>query len=218
MSAYLRIIRQPRMAALLGATLIARLPVGINGLAVVLFLRAETGSFAVAGAVASGLALGIGVGAPLMGRFVDRAASSSPCLYAPGVLGLSRLLGSLGAPATTLVATCLRHRGRPPPTPSTLRARFPALLHGRPALVRSAYALDSVLLEVMFVTAPLLVALIVALVEPAAALVLSAAAVLGGSREVVTWALPPELRAGGGGAPRRHARRAARAEDPHASR
>ena len=72
MSVYARILRHPRMAGLFAAALVARLPIGINGLAVVLFLREETGSFAVPGAVAGGLALGMGVGAPFMGRLVDR--------------------------------------------------------------------------------------------------------------------------------------------------
>ena len=200
MSSYLHILRQPRMAALFGATLIARLPIGINGLAVVLFLRAETGSFSVAGAVAGGLALGVGAGAPLMGRVVDREGARVllPLAFcnAAGLLGLLAA-GSAGAPAVALVALAVVTGALFPPTPSTVRARFPALLRGRPELVPSAYALDSVLLEVMFVCAPLLVAVIVAVVEPAAALVVSAATVLSGVA-IFVWALPPELRAGGG--------------------
>jgi hypothetical protein len=58
MGSYLRLLRVAHMAPLLGATLLARLPIGINGLAIVLFLRAETGSFAIAGAAAGALALG----------------------------------------------------------------------------------------------------------------------------------------------------------------
>ncbi len=196
MSVYLRILRHPHMAALLGATLIARLPVGINGLAVVLFLRSETGSFSVAGAVAGGLALGVGAGAPLMGRFVDRQGvrvlAPLACCNAAGLVGLVAA-GSTGAPVVVLVALAVATGALFPPTPSTMRARFPALLRERPELVPSAYALDSVLLEVMFVCAPLLVAVIVALVEPAAALVVSAAAVLTGVA-IFLWALPSELR------------------------
>lgn len=188
------------MAALFGATLIARLPIGINGLAVVLFLRAETGSFSVAGAVAGGLAFGVGAGAPLMGRVVDREGARVllplACCNAAGLIALL-MAGSAGAPAVMLVALAIATGALFPPTPSTARARFPALLRERPELVPSAYALDSVLLEVMFVCAPLLVAVIVALVEPAAALVVSAATVLAGVAAFV-WALPPELRTGGG--------------------
>ena len=52
MRRYLEILRTPYVGRLFGASLLARLPMGINGLAIVLLLRAETGSFAVAGATA----------------------------------------------------------------------------------------------------------------------------------------------------------------------
>ena len=63
MSAYLAVLRTGRLGWLELATLVGRLPIGINGLAIVLFFKEETGSFAVAGAVAGGMALGIGGGA-----------------------------------------------------------------------------------------------------------------------------------------------------------
>ena len=62
----------PRFAVLIASTMLTRIPYAINGLAVILFLRAETGSFATAGLAAGGLALGAGIAAPLVGRLVDR--------------------------------------------------------------------------------------------------------------------------------------------------
>lgn len=202
MTAYLDILRHPRMAGLLAAALVARLPIGINGLAVVLFLRAETGSFSVAGAVAGGLALGTGLGAPLMGRLVDRRGTRVLLPLALGNAGgLLALLALGGAPTPTLalVGTAVATGALYPPNPSVLRARFPALLRDDPRLVRSAYALDSVLLEVSFVVAPLVTAVLVALIDPAAAIVFSAGTVVAGT--LVFAALLP-----GGGAPRRGAR------------
>jgi predicted MFS family arabinose efflux permease len=79
-----------------------------------------------------------------------------------------------------------------PPSPSVLRARFPELLRTRPELIQSAYALDSVLLELSFVGGPLIVAAVVAGIGPGAALVVSAAAVLGGVTIFVS-ALSPSL-------------------------
>ena len=76
MVTYRRLLRAPRFAPLLGATLLARLPIGINGLAVVLFLRAQHASFSVAGAAAGALALGTGLGAPLCARAVDKLGAS----------------------------------------------------------------------------------------------------------------------------------------------
>ena len=58
-----------------------------------------------------------------------------------------------------LVAVAVATGALYPPSASVLRARFPELLRSEPALVPAAYALDSVLLEVTFVFAPLLVVL-----------------------------------------------------------
>lgn len=181
MTVYLDILRHPRMAMLFGAALLARLPIGINGLAIVLFLREQTGSFAIAGAVAAGLAVGTGAAAPFMGRFVDRSGAGVllplAAAHAAGILGLLAL-GSAGAPTAALVAVAMATGASYPPSPSVLRSRFPELMAQNPRLVAPAYALDSVLLEMTFVCAPLLVAIAVAASGPEAALVLSATTVL----------------------------------------
>ena len=194
MSVYARILRHPRMAGLFAAALVARLPIGINGLAVVLFLREQTGSFAVPGAVAGGLALGMGVGAPFMGRLVDRLGARVLVPLAAGnavgILALL-LLGHADAPPPLLVAVGVATGALYPPSPSVLRARFPELLRQEPALVPSAYALDSVLLEITFVLAPLLVVAVIAVLGAGAALVVSAATVLLGVG-VFVWLLPPD--------------------------
>jgi MFS family permease len=194
MSVYARILRHPRMAGLFAAALVARLPIGINGLAVVLFLREETGSFAVPGAVAGGLALGMGVGAPFMGRLVDRLGARVlvplAMANAAGILAVL-VLGGAGAPAAVLVAVGLATGAMYPPSPSVLRARFPELLTSEPGLVPAAYALDSVLLEITFVFAPLIVVAVIAVLGAGAALVVSAATVLLGVG-VFVWLLPPD--------------------------
>src|SRR5688500_8064429 len=123
MSSYLQILRHPRMTGLYMAALLARLPIGINGLAVILFLREETGSFAVAGAVSGGLALGIGIGAPFVSRFVDR--KGPPMLlplalaHAAGLIALL-LLGLAGAPAFALIGLAVLTGAAYPPSASVL--------------------------------------------------------------------------------------------------
>ncbi|HEX8205564.1 MAG TPA: MFS transporter [Solirubrobacteraceae bacterium] len=184
MSAYLAVLRAGRLGWLELATLVGRLPIGISGLALVLFLKEETGSFATGGAVSGGMALGIGLGAPLMGRWVDRRGTGVlmvlATIHASGILALV-FLGKASAPTALMVVVAVVTGGAFPPSPSVLRARFPALLRDRPDLMQSAYALDSVLLELSFVTAPLVVAAVVAVLDPAAALVVGSAAAIGGT-------------------------------------
>jgi MFS family permease len=193
MRRYLEIIRTPHVGRLFAASLLARLPMGINGLAIVLLVRAETGSFAVAGATSGALALGSGLGAPLTGRIIDAlGARTLLALAAVNAAGLLAVVGlaRASAPASALVAAALVSGAAFPPASSVLRTRYPVLFAGRPALMQGAFALDSVLTESIFTVAPLLVAVLVVLFEPAAALLLSAAAVVAGSAALVA-ALPP---------------------------
>jgi MFS family permease len=172
------------MRPLFLSMLLARLPIGLNGLATVLFLRERTGSFAVAGAAAGGLALGSALFAPFNARLVDRFGPHVifvlAALHAVGLLGLLAL-GETNAPTAALVADAVLTGALLPPVSSVMRALYPRLLHDQPELVRGAYALDSVLTESIFIAGPLLIAALVAVLGPEAALVLSAAAVLAGS-------------------------------------
>jgi MFS family permease len=198
-SAYLDILRHGRLGLLLGAALVARLPIGINGLAVVLFLREETGSFSVAGAVAGGLALGTGVGAPFIGRLVDRVGMRVLLPLAAGnaaTLLVLVALGSSGAATLVLVGVAVVTGALFPPLGSVVRARFPELLRDVPHLIAPAYALDSVLLELGFVAGPLITAALVALFDPQAALMFSAATVVVGTVGFVL-AVPPPVEAPG---------------------
>jgi len=193
MRRYLEILRTPYVGRLFGASLLARLPMGINGLAIVLLLRAETGSFAIAGATAGALALGSGLGAPAAGRLIDtlgvRTLLVLAVVNAAGLLALV-WLARASAPAAVLVFTALVAGGAFPPTSSVLRTRYPILFARQPQLMQGAFALDSVLTESIFTVAPLLTAALVVLFDPAAALLLSAATVVGGTAAMVA-ALPP---------------------------
>jgi predicted MFS family arabinose efflux permease len=201
---YVTILRTPRVAVLIAATLMGRLPFAINALAVLLFVRDITGSFAGAGVVSGALALGSAFGAPLQGRLVDRRGvgmlMTLASVHAASLLAIWSL-GVAGAGTAVLAALALIAGVAFPPTGSVLRSRWPALLGERPELITSAYAFDSVMIETAFVAGPLLTALGVALFGPEAMLALSAGLMLGGTALFVA-ALPP-----GGIAPRGDATR-----------
>jgi MFS family permease len=94
-----------------------------------------------------------------------------------------------GAPGAVLFACGLLAGFAIPPTSSVLRSMWPSLLRDRPELMQPAYALDSVLIELIFVLGPLLTAVVATVLEPQAALVVSAASVVLGT--VAFTALPP---------------------------
>ena len=172
MRRYAAVLRVPHVAALIAATLLARFPIGINALALVLYLRAERGSFAVAGAVAGALAAGSGIGAPVQGRLVD-AFGQRRVLVPLGIVhaaALGALVASTeaGAPVGGARRAAASSAGFAiPPTSSVLRSMWPALLRERPELLQPAYALDSVLIELIFVLGPLVTALIATVARPA---------------------------------------------------
>jgi MFS family permease len=183
MGVYLRILRTPSIAALVAATVILRLPFAINGLAVVLYMRETTGSFTAAGLVAGALALGAAIGAPLSGRLIDRRGASWLLLvasvHAGSVLAVWGL-GAAGAPAAVVALPALLAGTAAPPAGALLRSRYPQLL-GDPELVHGAYALDSVMIELSFITGPLITAVLVALAGPQYALLASAILVVSGT-------------------------------------
>lgn len=183
MAAYARILRTPGLAVLFAATTITRLPLAINGLAVVLFLRQTSGSFALAGLVAGALALGAAAGAPLAGRLVDRRGARMllplALVQAAATLAIWALAGAGVPVAVTAVAAVLAGASIPP-TGALLRSCLPRLLRDR-ELLHAAYALDSVNIELSFVSGPLVTAALVAVAGPQFALGVAAALMLGGT-------------------------------------
>lgn len=192
MGIYARVLKVPGFAVLITATTITRLPFAINGLAVILFLQAETGSFATAGLAAGALALGAGIGAPIAGRVVDRRGAVMLVPLAAGhataILSLWAL-GDAGASTPFLLLSAALAGVCFPPSGSVLRSRWPEMMGGDAELLRGAFAFDSVMIEVSFVAGPLITAIVVTLVSPQAALAVSAALVLIGTLTFV-WKLP----------------------------
>jgi MFS family permease len=191
--AYLDIVRAPRVAVLIAATLLGRLPFAINALAVLLYAREVTGSFAGAGLVSGGLALGSAFGAPVQGRLVDRRGEGMLLVLAAAhsaALLSIWALGAADAPVGLLVLAAAVGGLAFPPTGSVLRSRWPSLLGERSDLVQAAYALDSVLIEAAFISGPLLTAAGIALAGPEAMLGVSAVLNLAGAVLFVAF-LPP---------------------------
>jgi MFS family permease len=184
------VLRAPEVVRLLGAAVLARMPIGIDSLAIVLFVRAETGSFASAGLAAAAFGLGSGLTSPVQGRLIDRhgharvmlplAALHASALAALVALGLS------GAPTVVLVACGLAAGMTVPPVGFVVRPMMLRLLGDRADLLPSAFALDGIAIEMVFITGPLLTAIVVSVASPAVALVIACGFALAGTLVLVT--------------------------------
>ncbi len=69
---YAELFRVPGMAAAVTASVVGRIPIGMAGLSILLFVQGKSGSFAQAGTVSALYVLGLAVVAPFLGRLIDR--------------------------------------------------------------------------------------------------------------------------------------------------
>lgn len=190
------------MSALVLATVLSRLPVGVEPLAAVLFVYGRTGSFEAAGLVTGAIGIGMAAGQPFLGRLVDtRGHAVMIPIAAVHVLSVAGLLaaGHGGASIIVLAGFAVLMGITLAPTTSVLRASWPRLLAARPDLLAGAYAMDSVLVPLSLMTGPLVVSALVALLSVDAALVLSALAAFAGTVAFVAVAPTdrPVRRSGG---------------------
>ncbi|KUN84912.1 MFS transporter [Streptomyces bungoensis] len=178
---YLEILRARHALRLLTGTLVGRLPNATAAIALVLFVRAEGGTYSLAGGLAAVYGVANAVGQPLLGRLVDLHGQPRVQLPAAVLSALSMSVFAVrgtGSPALAYAAVAAAGLFTPP-LEGGLRALWPSVLP-REDQVHTAYAMDAVAQEIMFTVGPLLVTLCVSLWSARAALlVLSAVGVLG---------------------------------------
>ncbi|MEV0221433.1 MFS transporter [Streptomyces sp. NPDC050704] len=170
---YLEILRTRHAARLLAGTLVGRLPNATAAIAIVFFVRAEGGTYSLAGALAAVYGVANAAGQPLLGRLVD--LYGQPRVQLPAALvsalgmGVFAFTGTEPLPlAYVLVAVAGLFT---PPLEGGLRALWPVVLR-KEGQVHTAYAMDAVAQEIMFTVGPLLVTLCVSVWSAQAALIL----------------------------------------------
>lgn len=185
---YLEILRAKHAMRLLVGTLVGRLPNATSAIAIVLFIRAEGGSYSLAGALAAVYGVANAVGQPLLGRLVDLYGQPRIQLPAALVSALATTVFALTGTGTLPLAYALIAVAGlfTPPLEGGLRALWPSVLR-KEDQVHTAYAMDAVAQEVMFTVGPLLVTLCVSLWSAQAALIiLNVIGVLGALSVVVS--------------------------------
>jgi len=200
---YRRVLSVPGALAFSLSGLVARLPISMVSLGVVLLVSTRTGSYGLAGAVAAAYLIANAVFAIPQGRLTDR-------------LGQVRVL-----PVTILAFTVAMillmvavERGWPTPLPhvfaalggaalpqigSSVRARWSRVVPDKREL-QTAFAFEAVVDEVVFMLGPILVTVLATAVHPLAGLVAAVASGLVGTLALAAQrgtAPPPHPRAPG---------------------
>jgi MFS family permease len=177
---YREVLSDRRAVAFSLAGFVARLPMSMTGIGIVLLVSLTTGSFGLAGLLTAAGTVTGAVVAPLWGRATDRVGQARVLLLAVVINTLSvallvtavelawplavSLVGAIGVGAGFTLAG------------SAVRARWTLRLNGSP-LLNTAFALEAMLDEVVFIVGPVLVTFLATALHPA--LGVSVSAVIG---------------------------------------
>jgi predicted MFS family arabinose efflux permease len=163
------LLRTPGGAAFSGAGLLARMPISMTGIGAVLLVSAETGRYGLAGVTAGVLAMSFTLVSPLVARLVDQLGQARvlrPALVVWAVSGSAFVLAVQGGwPSWSWLVLAALFGASGPNVGSMVRARWAAVL-GDPARRQTAFAFESVVDEVVFVTGPPLVTLLATSIAP----------------------------------------------------
>ena len=179
---YLVLLRKPDVAQMVVIACLSRMPMGMVGLSMLMFLREALGSFTLAGSAVGAYFVAMAAGAPIQGRLMDRIGPRLPLLVTGPIqpLALIALLlcAQLSLPYYTLLACAIVSGAFQAPiavlTRTLWRHRF-----DDESDRRLAFAIDAVMIEVNFTIGPALVAAVLAIAHPTAAFVMSIAVVIG---------------------------------------
>ncbi|SDB87171.1 Predicted arabinose efflux permease, MFS family [Sanguibacter gelidistatuariae] len=164
-----------------GAGAIARLPMSMVGIGIVLMIQQIYGSYALGGRVSAAYIVAQAICSPQIARYVDRKGQSlimRPLfvITSASLVGLI-LCAALRAPQFTLYVFAVLTGATIGSVGSMVRARWSHLLDD-PRQLHSAYSFESAVDELCFVIGPMLATILATSVTPTAGLVVPLLAVL----------------------------------------
>ena len=179
---YLALLRTPGAAQFCLAGMVGRAPMAMFGLGTILLIAASTGRYGLGGTVAAAGAVGYALCAALVARLADRFGQHRVLRPLVAIFGASCaaliICAELRAPVWALLITGGLAGASMPSLGSMVRARWSALL-GDSAALHSAFALESVVDEMIFVVGPAVVTLLATSFPPAGVLVCMILSVVG---------------------------------------
>ncbi|MFD0022334.1 MFS transporter [Streptomyces sp. NPDC058382] len=187
---YATVLRTPHALRTFGAALLGRLSYGVVPLALLLAVKDTTGSYSVAGGLMALYGAASVSLSPARAALIDRhgprrVLSPMAGLYAALLTALALATWNPGAPALLLGVLTVAAGACTPPLGPVMRTLWSDLVPDRELLQR-AYSLDGVAEELLYVTGPLLVGVIVRAGRPAAGVLAGAVLVFVGAVALVS--------------------------------
>lgn len=183
LSAYVRLLAHGPAARPFLAAVVARLPISMAPIGMILLIQHIRGAYGIAGFVTGAYALGTAAGSPVWGRLMDRLGQ--PRVLIPTSLVSATLLAALavaavsGAPNRVLVVIAAVSGLAFPPISPAMRAAWRVIFTDTESR-RVGYALDATSVELVFVGGPLLLSLLLAVTPPVVPLLVTAVLMAGG--------------------------------------
>ena len=173
-NSYLTILRYPGAFRFSSAAFVGRMPMAMFGLGTVLLIAAITGRYGLAGTVAAAGSVGYAICTPLVATLTDRLGQRrvlrpQALMFGTAVITFV-LCATLRAPLWALLASGAVAGASMPSLGSMVRTRWSALLPD-PQRLQTAFALESVLDEMIFVVGPALVTILATGLFPAAGVI-----------------------------------------------
>lgn len=185
LDSYRRILAVQGAVPFSTAGMVARLPISMVGLGIVLLVQAATGSYGLAGSVSAAYVISGAAFAILQGRLLDRLGQAR--VLVPLALLFTLAVGTLtvavGAewPTWTAYTSAALAGAALPAAGSCVRARWSHVLRGRAGDLQTAFAFEAVIDESVFMLGPILVTVLATALHPVAGLAAAVAAGLAGT-------------------------------------
>lgn len=171
MGTYLHLMKQPAILRVLASQLLARLPLGLLSMGLLIYVQSATGKYAMAGIVVGSLSIGEAVLVPLTSRLAARF-DTRWFLFIIAWMNATVLALLVLVPAQDFILIILGLVAgiSTPPFGAVVRALFPLMANEEDT--RSLFAIDTAAQEVLWVVGPVLAAISAASFGPAAPLLL----------------------------------------------
>jgi predicted MFS family arabinose efflux permease len=162
---YAEFVRRPHVGPLLLVALFSRMPIGMMGFAMLMFLRESLGDFARAGTAVGVNFVVMALAAPVQGRIIDRKGPRKVLFVTGTVQPLALLCVLLSAhyalPFLAIVAFAAVAGAFASPITTLTRTLWRNLFESEDDR-RTAFSLDAVMIEINFTAGPALMAFVLA--------------------------------------------------------
>jgi len=184
LTSYRRVLSEPGTLRFSATGLVARLPISMVGLGIVLLVSGATGSYGLAGAVSAAYMIANAGLAIVQGRLLDSLGQARVLVTASLVFAAAMVLlvwsVEAGWPTGASYACAAAAGGALPQIGSSVRARWSHALDDTND-VQTAYAIEAVVDEAVFMLGPVVVSVLATVWDPVAGIAVAVVACVAGT-------------------------------------